>query len=120
LLIVEITTPQHFSGQKEHKSWSYAEKGFYCAKPHFCLESFYRYDEQSTIVDQYIIVTEQDVKSINVWHHTFTKDEFSQDLNAAGLNVKALYGNMTGADYCDNGRGICFVAQKKERINDSI
>jgi SAM-dependent methyltransferase len=31
LLIVEVTTPHHFYDQKEHKSWSYAEKGFYCA-----------------------------------------------------------------------------------------
>jgi len=112
LLIVEVHTPRHFSGQKERKSWTYAEKGFFCAEPHICLESFDRYDEQNTILDRYIIVTERDSKSINVWHHTFTKEEFSQDLGAAGLRVNALYGNMTGADYCDNGTEMCFIAQK--------
>jgi len=114
MLIVEVHTPQHFSGQKEYKRWEYVEEGFYCAKPHLCLESFYRYDEQNTILDQYIIVTEQDIRSVNVWHHTFTKDEFTQDLGAARLSVKALYGNMTGADYCDNGKEMCFVAQKSK------
>ena len=113
LLIVELTMPAHFAGHKEYKKWEYAESGFYCAKPHLCLESFYRYDEQSTILDQYIIVTEDDVKSIHVWHHTFTEDEFSHDLSVAGFSVKAVYGNMMGADYCKDGKEMCFIAQKK-------
>ena len=118
LLLVEVTTPQHFSGQKEYKRWEYVESGFYSAKPHFCLESFYRYDEQNTVLDQYIIVTEEDVRSINVWHHSFTKDEFTQDLCAAGLSVKTVYGNMTGAAYCDNGKEMCFIAQKEKNASE--
>jgi len=114
LLISDVLTPQHFSGQKEYKNWEYAEKGFFCAEPHLCLNSFYRYDEQNTICRQHIVITEQDARSINVWEHTFTKGEFSQDLRTAGFSVKALYGNMTGADYCDNGKEICVVAQKED------
>ncbi|MCL2378114.1 MAG: class I SAM-dependent methyltransferase [Defluviitaleaceae bacterium] len=110
LLIVEVHTPEQFSGKKEHKYWKYAKEGFFCAKPHVCLESFYRYDRQNTILNQYIIVTEDDVKSIHVWHHTFTKDEFTRDLNTAGFSVKALYGNMTGAEYCEDLKEMCFVA----------
>ena len=111
LLIIELTMPQYFADLNENKKWAYEESGFYCAKPHLCLESFYRYDEQNTILDQYIIVTEDDIKSINVWHHTFTEDEFTHDLRMAGFNVKALYGNMMGADYCENGKEMCFIAQ---------
>jgi len=113
LLIVEVHTPQQFIGQKEYKKWEYEKKGFFCDEPHLRLESFYRYDEDNTIVNQSIIITEQDVRSINIWHHTFTKDEFTQDLSAAGFSVKALYGNMMGADYCENGKEMCFVAVKR-------
>ena len=112
LLIVEVHTPQQFFGQKEHKHWEYAESGFFCAKPHLSLTSFYRYDEQNTILNQYIIATEDDVRSINVWHHTFTKDEFTQDLSVAGFNVKDIFGNMTGAGYDKGGKEMCVVAQK--------
>ena len=114
LLIVEVHTPQHFLGKKECKRWEYAEKSFYCASPHLCLESFYRYDEQNTVLNQYIIVTEHDVKSINVWHHTFTKEAFSQNLDTAGFSVKTIYGNMMGAGYDENGKEMCFVALKNE------
>jgi SAM-dependent methyltransferase len=113
LMIIEIHTPQQFFGQEEYRSWAYAEKGFYCAEPHLLLDSFYRYDEQNTILDQHIIITRDDVKCINVWHHTFTRDEFTHDLNSAGFNVKSLYGNMMGSDYCENGKEMCFVAQKE-------
>jgi len=58
------------------------------------------------------VITVHDVRHINIWEHTFTKGEITHDLNAAGLSVKALYGNMTGADYCGNGKEICIVAQK--------
>ena len=112
LLIVEVYTPQHLADQKEYKHWKYADKGFFCAKPHLTLESFYRYNEQNTTLDQYVIITEDDVKSINVWLHHFTKDEFSQDLGAARFNVKAIYGNMMGVDYRKNSKEMCFVAQK--------
>ena len=112
LLIFDVLTPQHFSGQQEHKSWEYAEKVFFCAEPHLCLKSFYRYDGQSTILDQYIIVTEQNIKHINNFQHTFTKSELSQDLKAAGFCVKSLCGNMVGADYSDDGQEMCVVAQK--------
>ena len=120
LLIIELIMPQHFAGQKESRKWEYSESGFYSATPYLCLESFYRYDEQSTILDQYIIVTEGDVRSINVWHHTFTRDEFTLDLRAAGFNVKAIYGNMMGTDYCEDGKEMCFIAQKGGSSNDVI
>ena len=120
LLIFDVLTPQHFSDQQEHKSWEYAEKGFFCADPHLCLKSFYRYDEQNTVLDQYIIVTEQNVKQINNFEHTFTKDELSQNLETAGFSSKTFYGNMTGADYCNNGKEMCVVAQKEENNHGII
>jgi len=120
LLIVEIHTPLQFAGQEESNSWDFTETGFFYAKPHLCIDSFYRYDEQNTILNQHIIVTEHDVRCINIWHHTFTKDEFTQDLAVAGFNVKALYGNMLGAEYCESGKENCFIAQKEGKTNDIV
>ncbi|MCL2362529.1 MAG: class I SAM-dependent methyltransferase [Defluviitaleaceae bacterium] len=113
LLIVEVHTPLQFADKEESKIWKYAQEGFFCAKPHITLESFYRYDEENTILNQYIIIPEQNIRHINIWHHTFTEDEFSQDLAAAGLWVRTIYGSILGADYCENGKEMCFVAQKE-------
>lgn len=112
LLIFDILMPQSFAGQKESKDWEYLENGFFCAEPHVCFHAFYRYDEHSTILDQYIIATQKNIRSIHNFQHTFTKEEISQDLSAAGFHDKKLYGNIMGADYSSNGKELCVVAQK--------
>lgn len=111
-LILEVLTPQNFSHRQECRSWEYAEKGFFCSEPHLCLHSFYRYEEQSTILDQHIIVTAQSVRHINNFQHTFTKEELLHDLNATGFSLKSLHGSMTGIAYSDNGKELCAVVQK--------
>ncbi|MCL2499587.1 MAG: class I SAM-dependent methyltransferase [Defluviitaleaceae bacterium] len=112
LLIVEIHTPLYIEGREESTHWEYAEDGFLCGEPHVCLEAFHRYDEHNTVLDRTVIITEREIKSVNIWHHTFTKDEFTRDLYAAGLRVKSVYGDMLGAEYIESGKEICFIAQK--------
>ena len=36
------------------------------------------------------------------------------------VDYKTLYGNMVGADYCENGKEMCFIAQKGGNSNDII
>ena len=115
LLILDVFTPHKNAGQKECKDWEYAEKGFVCAEPHVCLNTTYWYDENISC-SQHIVITEQDIGHINIWEHTFTKDELSQDLSTAGLSIKALYENMTGADYYDNSKEMCVVAQNHSAV----
>ena len=113
LLIIELTMPPHYANRQEERKWEIAKSGFFSDEPHLHLESFWRYDEDSTILEQSVIVTEQDVRSMNIWHHAFTKEEFAQDLHAAGLGVKAVYGNMMGADFKNDGEEMCFIAEKR-------
>ena len=120
LLIFDVFTPHQYVSREESKSWEHAENGFFSDEPHICLHSLYRYDEKNTFCRQHIIITAQEVRHINIWEHTFTKDELSLNLNAAGLSVRAVYGSMTGADYCGNENEMCVVAQKEENNNDSI
>lgn len=120
ILIFDVYTPHQYSGRKEYKRWEYAEGGFFCDKPHLCLNSFYRYDEQNTFCDQHIIITEQNVRYINIWEHTFTIEELFQDIATAGFDIDNLYGDMTGRIYCDDSKEICVVARKRGTANDSV
>lgn len=113
LLIFDVLTPQYFANKKEEKIWEYADKDFFSEEPHICLKSFYRYEEQNTVLDQYIIVTEQNIKCINSFQHTFTKSELSHDLNTAGLFVKSVHENMMGDNYSETGKEMCVIAQKR-------
>jgi SAM-dependent methyltransferase len=112
LLIFDVFTKLQYSGKTECKSWEYAEEGFFSPEPHICLYSLYTYEEQTTFCNQYIVITDKDVKCINIWEHTFTKNELLKDLSDAGFIVNGLYGNIAGNDYCEDGKEICVVAGK--------
>jgi len=116
-LIFDVFTPAEYSNRKEYRSWEYTAGGFYSAEPYLCLNSLYRYDEQNTFLNQHLVITQQDVKCLNIWEHTFTKNELVQDLMDAGFAVKGLYGNIAGDEYSDDGKQMCFVAQKEENQN---
>ena len=113
LFIFDVFTTNLFADKNEQNNWQYSEGGFICAEPHVCLDSLYLYKNQSVSCRQNIIITEHDIWSINIWEHYFTKDELVRDLNSAGFNTSTVYGNIAGANYCDNGKEICVVAQKK-------
>jgi SAM-dependent methyltransferase len=113
ILIFDVLTKNHYSGNiEEYKRWEYAEKSFFCPKPHLRLESFYIYDEQNTFCTQHILITEYDVKYINIWEHVFTKDELECDLRDAGFSSYTFYGNACGENYDENGKEICVAAYK--------
>ena len=121
LFIFDIFTPQLFIDKKEYRKWYYKDTSdFLCADPHICLDSFFLYEEQNTSCLCSIIITEHETKSINIWEHTFTKDEISNDLQNAGFKTKTFYGNIAGVDYSENSKEMCIVAQKGGKTNDSI
>jgi len=115
LLVFDVFTPQHTASREENTSWDYAESGgFFSHKPHLNLKSFFLYEEKRTFCERHIIITEQEIHSVNIWQHTFTKDELTNDLSSAGFGIKNIYGNMAGAEYSANGKEMCIVAQKED------
>lgn len=113
LFTFDVYTPRHLAGREENSTWQYAsEGGFFSPQPHLCLNSFMLYNDKRVLCDRHVIITQQGIRSFNIWEHTFTKDELQQELTAAGLSLKGLYGNMTGAVYNENSKEMCVVAEK--------
>ena len=115
LLIFDVFTPHRAHSREESSTWEYSSTGgFFSPQPYLCLNSFFLYEEGRIYCDRHIIITEQGIKPIYIWEHTFTADELTRDLSAAGFAVNGFYGDMNGAAYRENGHEICVVAQKKE------
>lgn len=115
LLIFDVYTPHQYDGRrKDHARWEHVQEGFFCPTPHLHLEAFYVYEKESTFCEQHIIVTEKDTQCINIWEHTFTPDELTQDLRAAGFAVQGLYGSVDGAAYDEGRSEMCVIARKEE------
>ena len=111
-LILDVFTPNHAKDRKESRNWYYSENDFWSDESHVCLESFYRYDDQSTILKQTVIITEENVECYNIWDHTFTKEELAADMRNAGFSTVDFYGNVAGDTYQADGSEMCVVAVK--------
>ena len=76
------------------------------------LHSFYRYDEDSTFLNRYVIASEDTISFYNVWEHVFTFPEIKRDLEDAGFSEIAVYGNVMGKPYDKGEQTLCILAKK--------
>lgn len=111
--IFDVFTPKFHAGKPESNAWKYCPTGFWKEGPHLCLDSFYRYDECATVLNQTIVITEETVDCYNIWEHTFTTAEIIKELASAGFLVDNFYGDVSGAALLPDCETICTVAKKK-------
>lgn len=110
--IVDVFTP--LMRKKESQSWQYYEKGgFWCEKPHICFTSVYQYDDNdATELRQSVVLSEEKMSCYNIWDHFFTKEKLLSEMQAAGFQQFAFYGDVAGKEFSDRGETICGVFTK--------
>jgi SAM-dependent methyltransferase len=82
--IFDVSTPIMRKG--EMCSWKYYENGgFFSEGPYICLESVRQYDEASTKLSQYIVVTEDGVECYCIWDRFFTKEALLSEVQTVGF-----------------------------------
>jgi len=113
--IVDVFTPKLYENRKETKDWTYNDGGFWNENSHICLNSFYRYDESNTMLNQTIVITDNSIECYNLWDHTFMAEELKRDLYEARFTTVDLFGDVAGANYSTEGQVICAVATKERK-----
>ncbi len=111
-LLLDVFTPKQHQGKPESKNWRYQQGGFWKEGPHVCLEQFYRYDENSTVLSQTIVMTENSVDCYNVWDRVFDAAALTAELEAGGFKKIHLYSDAAGAQYHSDSTVLCAVAEK--------
>ncbi len=110
MFFVDVCSEKQYEDERERKTWSYSEGGFWSPSPHACLYSFCRYDECRTYLEQYTVITEERVRCYHIWNHAFVPAELEDELKEAGLGTVRLYGDAAGAGYSAELKTICAVA----------
>ncbi|WP_130861872.1 class I SAM-dependent methyltransferase [Bacilliculturomica massiliensis] len=110
--IVDVFTPS--MRKNESRTWQfYEEGGFWCEKPHICLESVYQYDdEDATELRQCIVLTDESIDCYNIWDHFFSKEKLLLEIQTADFNGFEFYGDAAGKQLTDDGETICGVFTK--------
>ena len=110
--IFDVSTPS--KSTSESQSWScYENGGFFSAKPHIHLNALYRYEgENETELAQHIIISDEGIKTYNVWHNFFTKEQLLAEIQPIGFSDFELYGDVAGKEYANDGELFCVVLTK--------
>ena len=100
--------------KNESRTWQCCEEGgFWCEKPHICLESVYQYDdEDATELRQCVVLTDESIHCYNIWDHFFSKEKLLSEIQTAGFNSFEFYGDVAGKQLSDTSETICGVFTK--------
>lgn len=112
-LILDVFTATYYQDKTEYHNWEYCDNGgFWSENPYLCLNSFYRYDENNSVVDQTIILNESSLDCYNIWYDYFTKDGLLRETQNAGFHQCIMYNDIAGKKYSVDGNTLCVVLTK--------
>ena len=112
-LVLDVFTPKQHQGKEEKCDWQYhTNGGFWSKQKHLCLNSFYRYEEDNTILNQTVVIEEKMINCYNIWEHCFTVESLTSELQKAGFGKVDLYNDVAGKDHTTDNNIICAVLTK--------
>lgn len=112
ILILDGFTRNQLSDVPEKQDLYYADSGFWCSKPHVCIQRNYHYIETKNYLEQHVIISEDNCDCYNIWNQLFTVKSLSDEIKSAGFEKITLYDDVCGKKLSDKSKTICAVAQK--------
>ena len=73
--------------------------GFWSPNPYYSFLNAFKYDDEKLLLDKYTIVERDRTRTVYNWLQCFSPESLEAELNAEGLAVEALHGNVAGAPY---------------------
>lgn len=112
LFVFDVFTPlEHETRQEISSHYTAKKSGFFKNEPHTVLENKYFYDT-NIVLDQYTVITEDLIDVYRVWDQQFTVEDITNELDEAGLKVKAIYSDLTGKPYHNQSKMMGIVVSK--------
>lgn len=114
LFFFDVFTEKHFEGKANKTSWSlYEDDGFWSAEPHICLEATYLYENNTVAVDQYIVVSKNEIKEYLIWDTAYTVQKLTDEVSPHGFKVQEVFTDVCGISYTDEADTLCFMLKKE-------
>ena len=113
-IVLDVYSLSAFAEKKEE---SFYEKnqlnGFWSAEPYFGFVSSFKYEEENVSLDKYTIVERGRQREVYNWLQYFTPRSLEQEAHAAGLEVEAVYADVTGNQYDPEAAEFAVVMTKR-------
>ncbi len=111
VIILDGFTETQYKDFIENRTLTYEEKGFWSDTPYMCIQNNYCYDENKTYLEQYLVVTEEQLNCYNIWNQAFDSASLGAELKAAGFSELQFYANVCGESLTDKSKTICVVGR---------
>jgi SAM-dependent methyltransferase len=110
-LILDVFTDKYHKDKCDGTSWKiFDQGGYWSQEPHLCLRATHLYNEGVTILEQYVIVTDQASKEYLIWNTVFSKEALEEELSP--LKLTAIYDTVCGDAYTGQRETMCLVFVK--------
>lgn len=87
--------------------------GFWSREPYFGFLTSYRYEPERVSLDKYTIVESDTLREVYNWLQYFSPDSLERELNAAGLDVEEIIGDVAGNDFDPDGHEFAVIAKAR-------
>ncbi|MDD3244048.1 MAG: class I SAM-dependent methyltransferase [Eubacteriales bacterium] len=110
IFLFDVFTDVHSKGISEKNVWSVHENGgFWSADPHIAFEAAYLYENGTVSLSRNLIVTESGMKEYFIWDTSYNLQRLTEEVSAAGFEVKAAYDDVCGRAYTGNSETLCVI-----------
>lgn len=114
LFILDVFTEKHFSKKVSTTSWNLCEHGgFWSPEPHICLEATYLYENNRVAVDQYIVITADEMNEYLTWDTAYTVESMCDEISPHGFKVQEIFDDVCGSAYTNEADTLCFILKKE-------
>lgn len=110
--LIDVFTADKFLDIKEEKTWDHLNHSFWSNEEHISLSNTETF-QNFVALDQSIIITEHDIKSINRWYQYFTKDMIEDELLSSNFKIISFFKDVKGEKYENDSRTVAFLLQKE-------
>lgn len=86
------------------------EGGFWSPDPYLLVTTTFRYDEERVSLDRYDVVEPEGDRTVFTWLQHFDPPSLTHELEAAGLAVEEVLGDVAGRPYAPDAPAFCVVA----------
>jgi hypothetical protein len=88
--------------------------GFWSAQPYFGFLNTFRYEAEKVVLEKYAIVEATGMREYLNWFAHYDVASLTAEVEAAGLTVSAVHGDVAGAPFEASAAEFCVVVGRLE------
>lgn len=109
--VVDVFSAAQYHDFKDSEEIVYESGGFWSNEPHVLIAINKAYPNRHYL-ERYLVITEKECRTYNIWNHAFGAEELIAELENAGFENVALYSDALGNEFTNVSKTICAVAEK--------